>query len=217
MADELELSEFPEDMSIEEQEALKKFIQDGSVGISSIAESDVFQWFGGYMAGKTYTEISVATKKQKEYILFMAYKQKWFDKKMKHFDDLLNNMQENLKQTKLESVNTMRSIVSSLNKYYEDKFNRYILKNDKTIIEGLDTKLLSQYYKSIETLDKILAPTTPKGGGSGPTNINLNLTGESATVEQKDDNTLEISSGSKAGELLKKLAAAKKIKSSEND
>lgn len=210
MANEIEQKPMPQDMSLEEQEQLNMFLNNGCPGLSKMRDSDIFQWFELYMAGRSYSEIAVATKKKKEYILFMAYKQNWLDKKMNHFDDLLSGMEEKLQQTKLESINTISTIVNALGKFYGDQFLKYLTTKDPSVINSIDTKMLSQYYKSVEALDKLMgraASNDGDGEGRGPL-VNFNL-GAGATVSQIDDKTVEVTDNT-AGDLLKLLASMKK-------
>lgn len=207
----LDLKPMPEDMSQDEQELLKEFLDNGCPGLAKIADSDIFQWFQLYMMGKTYSEIAIATKKKTEFILFMSYKQNWLEKKMKHFDDLLNNIEDKLKQTKIESLNTVTTIVNALGHYYGDQFLKYMTSKDPAVIENIDTKMLSQYYKSIEAIDKIIGNAAKGDGASSPGPlVNLNFNSADTTVEQIDEKTLNITDNKQAGNLLKLLAEAKK-------
>lgn len=152
------LKEFPEDMSPEEKQYLEKFIVNGCPGVVQTTEGNILQWFRLYMSGKTYFEISKITNKKIDLILYVSHKSKWNEKKMEHYQILLTNITNKAAQVKLDSANTVAGMIASLNKYYSDKFNKYLLNNDDSIIEDIDTKLLSQYYKSMESLDKMLTP-----------------------------------------------------------
>lgn len=200
-----ETGQYPEDMSPEEQQELESFIESGCPGLVKIKDSDIFQWFGLYMSGKTYGEIAMACKKQKAYILFMSKKQNWFQKKMDHYNGLLQNMEDKLTQTKVESMNTLSTIVSALGKYYKDKFDKYLVTNDDSAIENIDTKMLSQFHKFTEALDKLMGNAA--SDEKGPL-VNFNLTGD-ATVKQIDKNTVEVTNQT-AGNILKALAQSKK-------
>lgn len=200
-----------EDMTAEEHVALEQFVNDGCPGIAKIRESDMFQWFELYMGGRSYAEIARATKNKKEYILFIAKKQNWFDKKTQHYDGLLSNMQEKLKQLKIESVNNVSKIVEALGKYYGDKFEKFTLTGNAAHIDNVDTKMLAQFYKSIEVLDKIVSGAGKSSEGSGPL-VNLNIGGD-ATVEQTGEKTIKVTSGEETGKLLKALEDIKKKQS----
>jgi len=212
MAKEIEVKTMPQDMSADEIAELGIFMDNGFPGLAKTKESDIFQWFELYMAGRTYSEIAIATRKKKEYILFMSHKQNWFDKKMAHYDGLMANMSDKLQQTKLESLNTISTIVSALGKFYGEKFTKYLTTKDADIIRDMDTKMLSQYYKSVDSLDKLLG-NAAQGDSDRPNAplVNFNLSA-GTTISQIDNKTLEITDGT-AGDLLRLLADAKKAKS----
>ena len=211
----LTFATLPDDFSPEEKQMIIKYVDNGVPGISQVSESDVFQWFTMYMAGQTFTEISVACKVNKDKVLFMAHKSKWFEKRIKHFSDIVSNLQDKVNSAKLESANTVATIVSSFNKYYNDEFTRFLKTGDKSIIENIDTKLLSQYQKAIESFEKIIGNSGKSGDGEdgkpGPL-VHINM--GSGTMKKNDDGSVEISDGSPnaetLGEILKLMAAAKK-------
>lgn len=211
----LTFATLPEDFSQEEKTMLIKYVDNGVPGITQVSESDIFQWFTMYMAGKTYTEISIACKVNKEKVLFIAHKSKWLEKRMAHFTDIVSNLQDKVNAAKLESANTVATIVSSFNKYYNDQFTKYLKTGDKSIIEGIDTKLLSQYQKAIESFEKIISsgqkPPGDPDAKPGPL-VHVNM--GNGTIKQNEDGSIDISekapSPETLGEILKLMAAAKK-------
>lgn len=202
------------DMTLEERESLQNYKENGLPGIGVADDSNQFQWLNLYMAGKTYTEISDIVSVKKDIILFIADKYKWYEKRVKHYEDLVNNLIEKTTRAKLEGASAVSSIISALNKYYANKFNKYLSTNDDTIIEGLDPKILVQYYKSLETLDKLMASAKPvnpaEPGTTNPNSpiVNVNL-GGNANLKQNEDGSLEISDNT-AGKLLLELSKIKK-------
>lgn len=212
----MDLIKYPEDMSIEEHSSLKNYIENGCPGLTKIDDNIVFTWFELYMAGKSYQEIAQITKSKKDLILYVSHKAKWNDKRMDYYSDIARNLTNKLQKVKLESANTIATAVSAIGKYYNEKFNKFITTNDSNIMESLDTKMLAQYYKSLEMLDKILSPPKEPDDGKKPTvNINVN----SAKIDQIDDNTVDITpmdTEQAAGDLLKALAKFQRSKDSQN-
>ena len=205
----IELKAPSDDMTAEERESLKNYMDNGMPGLTRVQESDIFQWFKLYMSGKTYNEIAESTKTKKDLILYMSYKQDWVGKRHEHYNELLQNMIHKMSQAKLQSVNTITKMISALAKYYGDMFDQFLKNNDKSVIEGIDTKMLSQYYKSMEVLEKLVTPpkTRPDDGDESRPNININM--GSGTVKQIDDKTLEVDDNT-AEKILLALAAKKK-------
>lgn len=211
---ELEEIVLPEDMAPEEKESVLNYIQNGLPGIANAKSSDIFMWFELYMSGKTYSEIATVTNSKKDLVLYVAHKSKWFDQRMEHYSDLVGNIAKKLTHVKLSSANTMVNVVTALGKYYDKKFNKYLSQKDENVIDTLDTKLFTQYLKSMDALDKIVTDKKPKDPAgaeeSGPL-VNINMLG-GATVEKTDTKTIEITDEN-AGEFLKQLANAKKTQS----
>ena len=191
------------DMSEEEIESLQDYMANGKPGFMKLTDADTFKWFNLYMNGKSYGEIAQICNTRKDTILYVAAKTQWHDNRLKHYEEISVTLLDKLKRTKLDSVNTVQTIIAALGKYYGDKFNQFLANNDKTVIEDIDIKMLAQYYKSIETLEKILGNTGGGGGGKQP-NVQVNV-GDSASIKQLEDGSVEITDET-AGNLLKQLA-----------
>lgn len=207
----LDLSLLPQDMTKEEKEVVQEFIANGCPGLLRVQEGDIFKYFQLYMSGKTYAEIATITKSSKELIMYLSYRSRWMEHRFKHYENISLNILDKVRQVKMDSANNLVTIIKALGKYCEQKYNNYLSTNDAKLVEGMDTKIVSQYYKSIELLDKILAEepgdedTKPKGPF---VNINMGM-GASATVKQVGEKTLEITDET-AGDLIKALADMKK-------
>lgn len=213
----MEVTKFSEDLSEEEQISLQNYISNGCPGLTKIDDTKVFQWFELYMAGKGYSEIATITKDKKDLIMYISYKSKWHEKRMQYYSDMALNLTTKLKRVKLESANTVANAITALGKYYNDQFNKYLLTNDQNVISNMDTKTLAQFYKSIEVLDKIINPSAAGDSSQSPLpSVNINV-GSSAKVEQKDDQTIEITTDEAAGDLIKALAKYQRVKDKEKD
>ncbi len=209
----MDLSKIDNDFTEEEAQRINTFVANGSVGLDTLVKDEhkVNALFGLYMAGKTYTEISKISRVKKDLVLYMSAKMKWYEKRMEYLDDIQNQMTQKLKNTRVQSLNFISDLINFHHKYYGDEINEYLRTNDRSIIDNLDLKALSQYFKSIEILEKILNPANVnRGSGSGAT-ININAAG--SKVEATED-TIEITpKDNSTGDLLKALA---KIKDEKN-
>lgn len=208
----MDLIKFPDDITADEKAALSNYKKNGCPGITKLTEVDVFKWFQLYMSGKTYTEIAKITNKKKDLILYIANQSKWHEKRLQHYNDITQHLLDKIQQTQLNSVNTVTDIINSLSKYYGDQFNKYLSTNDKSIIKNIDIKLLAQYYKSMETLDKLVLGGI--GSSSPPSSsnpaVNVNIEGD-ATIKQGDGDTLDITKEGGVSKALSVLAHMKKI------
>jgi hypothetical protein len=204
-----DLAVLSDDFSPEEKSSLLDYTKNGCPGLVRVTDVDAFKCFELYMAGKTYSEIHEATKVKKDSILYLSNKSKWHEKKMAYYTDINANLANKMLAVKMESLNTIASIATALGKYYGKKMNNYLSTNDDAVIEALDTKLLSQYYKAMEFIESSLNVDTKNNG----TNVNINLTG-GATVKQVDGNTIEVTDQN-SSDILAALAAIKKSKSNQ--
>lgn len=201
----------PQDMTKEEKEVVHLFISNGCPGLLRVQQGDIFKYFELYMSGKTYAEIAVITKAPKDLIMYLAYKSHWLDHRFKHYENISLNILDKVKQVKLDTANNLVTIINALSKYIDQRYNKFLSTNDGSIIEGVDTKIVSQYYKSIELLEKVLnadEKSDDKKPKQPMVNIHMGL-GAAASITQTDPKTLEITDQT-AGELVKALASLKK-------
>jgi hypothetical protein len=209
----MDLKKTDNDFTEDEVERINTYVSNGSAGLESIVKDEhrMNTLFGLYMAGKTYEEISKISRVKKDIVLYLSAKMKWYEKRMEYLEDIQRQMTKKLSHTRIESLNFISDLINCHHKYYGDEINRYLETNDRTIIQNLDLKSLTQYFKSIEILEKILNPTNiSKGGGSGTT-ININATG--SKIDATDD-SIEITP-SNTGDILKALANLKDKKKNE--
>lgn len=201
---EVQVSDFTE----EEKEALADYRKNGCPGLTKLTDTQAFQWFELYMSGKTYSEIAQITRQKRDLILYVSAKAKWHEHRMRYYGDMSRNILKKYEQTRIESVNTVATGISALNKYFGKKFHKFIQTGDESVVENMDTKLLSQYYKSIETLNKIVGASIEDPEKVSKPLVNINMSG--GKVTQTDENTLEIETEKQASDILKILAKNKK-------
>ena len=211
---ELELSKT--DFNDDEKESLKDWELNNRPGIHGITEDKSFEWFRLYMSGKSYGEIAAATRSKKDLILFASRSQKWFDRKTEYYSDISANVLNKYKEAKMESLSTLTTAVSAMNRYFGDKFTKYIQSNDENVIKNIDSKMLAQYHKINESMDRIVAEITGKSNDENTPLLNINMTGN-ATIKQVDDKTIEIDSDSEIKEeqvkdILNNLSKLKKMR-----
>lgn len=209
----LTLTDLPQDMTKEEKEAVQDFIDNGCPGIIRVQDGDIFKFFQLYMSGKTYAEIATITKSPKDMIMFLAYRSKWMEHRFKHYENISLNILDKVKQVKLDSANNLVTIVKALGQYCEMKYNGFLSTRNQEVIEKIDSKIVTQYFKAIELLDKVLSDDEPSEGEAGKTKgplVNINMAmGATASIKQTDPKTLEITDET-AGDLVKALASMKK-------
>lgn len=204
----MDLSKIDNDFTDIEVEKINTYVSNGCTGLETLVKDEhkVNNLFALYMSGKTYTEISKISRVKKDVVLYMAAKMRWYEKRMEYLDDIQKNITKKVTETRVESLNFISSLINMHHKYYGDAINDYLRTGDRDIVESLDLKQLTQYFKSIELLEKILNPSNVNRGGGSNTTVNINAAG--GKIEQVDDKTIEITSDS-TGDILKKLAEIK--------
>jgi len=193
------------DFSQEERESLDNYKSNGCPSLLKTSESDAFQWFELYMSGKTYLEIATLTNSKRDVILYFSEKCAWHEKRMAHYSDMSDAVVAKCMASKLEALDTMTTMVSALNKYYGGKFNKYLKNKDDSIIEEIDTKMLSQYYKVMDSIDKIINPKNPEEPNSGVPKATAYTQNTSDVLDSIEDEDGEVSEN-EASEALKNLA-----------
>jgi hypothetical protein len=210
----LEVTDLPQDMTKEEKEVVLAFINHGCPGLLRVQQSDIFKYFELYMSGKTYAEIAVITKAPKDLIMYLAYKSKWLDHRFKHYENISLNILDKVQQVKLDTANNLVTIIKALGKYCEMKYNKFLTTNDVNMIESIDNKIVAQYYKSIELLEKVLNAEEDADPNKKPKQplVNINVGMGARVAEQVSgggQQTLEITDAT-SGDFLKALADMKK-------
>jgi hypothetical protein len=201
-----ELKIFNDEFSEEESKSLAMYIENGCPGLTRITDDKVLGWLELYMAGKTFLEISKTTNDKLDLILYIAHKSKWQAIKIEYFQDIQKNLAKKVATSRLESANTVMSIMSALGKYQKKKADKYIATNDDAVMENFDVKLFAAYCKSIDILGEMMSLGSEKNNGP---KVNINV-GTNASVSQNSDGSLEVNSDAGVSDLLKSLADFKK-------
>ena len=203
---------YQEDFSEEESKSLQEYIKVGCPGLSKIDESKTFEWFQLYMSGKNYGEISKLCNAKKDLVLYIGNKLKWHEKRMDYYNDLSSSLVSKTNALKVESASTVASMVSAMNAYFGEKFVNYLKTKDSSHIENVDSKMLAQYYKSLEVLEKLMGNSTSPTPNANQVNIYAN---GSAKIEGGADGSVTITDNS-AKDILSALAKYKKQLSEED-
>lgn len=208
----MDLTTLPEDLTVEEKQTVSEFVANGCPGLVKIDDTKVFRWFELYMAGKSYYEIAQLTKDKKDLIMYISCRAKWHDTRMAYYRDMSATFTSKLKKVKMSSANTVINALTALGKYHDKKFNDFLVTNDKSIIETMDTKLMAQYYKSLEMIDKLIRPEG-EDHEKEPKQPLVNITVPAgSTITQTGDKSIEIGSDEAASNVLKAIAAFQRSK-----
>ena len=211
----MDIVNLPEDMTFEEKKLLREYKKDGCPGLVRINADKVSEWFNLYMGGKSYSEIAQISHQKKDIILYVAEKSQWHERRMASYQDTADNLLEKTKTSILKSADTVATMVLALNRYYNKKLNKYLATNDDGIIEGLNTRHMTEYRKTIESLEKLIASSTgykkiPRPPEDDRPSVNININSPAEIVEQSEG--IDITQIKTGGDMLKTLLKIKKEK-----
>lgn len=203
---------YPIDMSDKEVETLEAFIRNNLPGIHMVKPDKVQKALELYLQGYSYNDISSKLEMRKIFLLYLSYKEDWYEIRRSQIEELAVSLNERTMITKIRGVDLISQVMGSLDSYYRDIVSRYRNTGDPRVLETADMENMKLYLKMMEQLQKI---TEPSKGGSAPLGLNLPNGG---TIKKVDNNTIEVTPNEKIKESLdiSKLAEMKRKKLNEN-
>lgn len=196
------------DFSESEQALIDDFIKRDCPSYSNVRNDKKDKWYRLYQTGKTYSDIASITKSKVELVLYASFKLRWTDKRTSYYADLANSALANVKNIHSQSVKTMSTIVSAFSLYFEEKFGKYISTKDGSLIEDVDPKILTQYYKSLDVMSKMIGG---KDSSKLKININNNVPKTATSVKSGKEDSEDVFEvefdENTSGDMLKNLAS----------
>ena len=104
------------DFTMKDLEMIKKFKNNGMLGLHTLHETDCERMMAFYLDGKTYREIAELTKRNKSLILFLAQKFKWFELRKEYLDELHATIKDKVVSSKLQSMDFLHHLSEELSK-----------------------------------------------------------------------------------------------------
>ncbi len=144
------------DMTTSHEQVMDEYIASGLPGIGRVTEADVFQWFNLYLAGRSYGDIASQCKTQLCLVLYVANKHQWYEKKTKHYENLMEKVNDKLSTIKGESVSFLVDMMTFTHRFYGQDVSEYLKTNDKEAAKNIDFKNFDRYFKIVDALEKML-------------------------------------------------------------
>lgn len=190
------------DISEVSMKKVQRFIDDGLPGIAILDEERLAKIAELYLAGKTYDQISKATRIDRTIIMYASYKYNLCDIRKEYMLELGDHMKRRVLEFKLMSQDHLLNLAQMYHKKHGNKIMRYLETNDEAHTDQINLKELDRYMKIVDLIQKSVAEPAKE---KGPL-IGLNL-GDGATVTRNSDNEIEITPKQKAiGDVLKHFA-----------
>lgn len=204
------------DMNSAQEQVLTTYIEAGLPSISKITESDIFQWFNLYMAGRNYSEIASQCNTELCKVLYIANKHKWYEKKSRHYESVMDKVDQKLSTIKGESIGFLVDMMSFVHKYYGQDIAEYLKTNDREAASKVDFKNIDKYFKTIDALSKMLENPDKlirdaRSAQNPAVSVNLNV-GDAKISKNEDGSVLIESNPLKQIAELKRQEEEKKEK-----
>jgi len=103
----------------------------------------------------------------------------------------------------------MATIITAMNKFFKGKADRFLATGDPTHLEEMDTRMLSQYTKLSESLEKVINPSRGKDDNGGSRGVSIFINSKENTISSGDKEPINITE-SNAGKILEAMASVKK-------
>lgn len=179
------------DFTIKDLETIKKFKEDGLLGLHTILETDVERMMGLYMDGKSYREIANLVKKNKAVVLFLAHKFSWFEFRKEYLDELKATLPNKIIESKLESQKFLLHLITAYKKKIGKNIDQYLRTDNAEFADKIDNKDLTVLYKTMELLHKLDVENIGSPGDKSMVSLN-GLSPDGVTITKTGENSVEI-------------------------
>lgn len=198
------------DMTESEISKVKKFVDDGLPGISTVTDAMLYKMLDLYLNGNTYSQISSILEIKKIYVLYFAQSANWVLVKEEYLNEIQEKIKSRVVDSKLRSQEFMLLLVQAWQKKIGSQVTRYLATNDDSLMEDLNLKEISQLMRAIEMVSE-LDNTGKDPKGKSPA-VGLNV-GNGVVVEKTGENTISITpKETTVGSLLQQLADERRNK-----
>lgn len=191
------------DFSSKDLEQIRNYQEAGLPNIAYIDDIKLTRILDMYLSGRTYGQIAMTMGMQKQVVLYLSYKFKWFDLKQEYFIELEASSRPRVLEARLMNQDMLMQLQQMWRKKIGDNIVKYLATGNAEFSNAIDLKEVDKYLKTVEMLHKLDSERKP--GQQNPT-VGLNL-GDGVTIVKKDDNSVEITPKQKTIEdALKQFA-----------
>jgi len=189
MSDSKDLSLIPHsDFTMKDLELIEQFKEGGLLGLHTLTDVDVERMMGLYMDGKTYRQIASLLKKNRQVVLFLAHKFKWFELRAEYLDELHATLKGKILEAKLQDQEFLLHLSLAYKKKIGKNIDQYLRTDDSEFYDKIDNKDLGTLMKVMEMLHKLNSETM----GDKPPLVGLNGMGEGVNITKTGPNSVEI-------------------------
>lgn len=178
-------------MNPKEVDSLRRYIDNGMPGVTSVRDDQVETMFKLYMEGSTYSEISMKTFVKKDIILFLSYKYSWPSRRQERMGNLIESLDSKIGIIRLESSEFIVDVARFIHSYIRDRMQIYDKTKDPGVLDATDWKLLNHYYKCVEVMkgSANTSPASPSLGTQQSPNVSIYAAdGSTVNLGKETDN-----------------------------
>lgn len=195
------------DFTQKDLEVIQKYQDDGLPGIGAVDDVVMARTLDLYLSGKTYRQIAMTLKFQKQVILYLSYKFNWFELRREYLEDLEENIRARVLEAKIVNQDFLLQLQQMWQKKIGSNITKYLQTDNPDFANAIDLKEVDKYLKTVEMMHKLSGKSdTPPSDSTRPM-VGLNAGPEGVTIVKTGENSMEITPKSKAiGDALKQLA-----------
>lgn len=201
----IEELELTTDLTLVDIAKVNDFKEAGMPGLAALGEAQVTRIMDLYLSGKTYTQISSALNVKRVLVMYIAQRFDWFVVRR----DFFNEMESSIKQRLLEEKIRNQDFLLQLTHFYQSKLGKQVNKFLKTGNEAdaeIDPKVVAQYFKAVEILNKF--DSAPKAAAASAIGLNL---GDGMSIKKISETEVEITPRAQVQkEMLKRFADSRR-------
>ena len=189
MSDSKEVSLIPHgDFTMKDLELIEKFKEDGMLGLHTLTDVDVERMMALYIDGKSYRQIASLLKKNKEIVLFLAHKFKWFELRSEYLDELNATLKNKIIEAKLQDQEFLLHLSLAYKKKIGKNIDQYLRTDDSKFYDQIDNKDLGTLMKVMDMLHKLDSNNL----GERQPLVGLNGMNEGVNITKTGPNSVEI-------------------------
>lgn len=192
------------DLSATDLQKVLDFQEKGMPNLSKITDDNIARMMNLYLSGKPYTEISRIMKVERDLVLFLSHRFKWFSSRRDYLSELQGNIVNRMVENELRSQDFLLQLTHALQKRIGKQISDYLATDNESHMNEINMKEVVTALKTIESISKRISEPTSKRAATPAVGINL---GDGVTIEKNSDNKVTITPKEKTtGNMLREMA-----------
>lgn len=176
------------DFTMKDLELIEQFKENGMLGLHTLTDVDVERMMALYMDGKSYRQIASLLKKNKQVVLFLAHKFKWFELRAEYLDELQATLKNKIIEAKLQDQEFLLHLSLAYKKKIGKNIDQYLRTDNSEFYDQINRGDLGTLMKVMEMIHKLSSENL----GEKLPLVGLNGMGEGVNITKTGPNSVEI-------------------------